>query len=254
MKTYVRRGQAFMALLLIFTLFIGLLPAPALAEAVREGDTFIVSGNDGPGLEYAVEELNKSGGGTIELRGDKFFVYKPLNITSPITITGSGTVSPGGTNWVHNGEVGENGPYGSLISVNGENVKLTINGNIIIDPKEACRAILVNNGASLHLSGCTIQKGKVTGTQGGAGVYVSGECTLIADGGTLGTVPLSHFSPGGVVSAGGLCYYGGSLVGYGVRICQEELDAAAKAGSIMLCSGGSTGQPSFTTMRITRRF
>lgn len=49
MKTYARRGQALMALLLIFTLFIGLLPAPALAAVwEKEGEnTYVVSEDRG---------------------------------------------------------------------------------------------------------------------------------------------------------------------------------------------------------------
>ncbi len=165
-------SKPLLALLLILCLLMGQFPTYVLAAPVQAGETIPVDAGDSTKLLSAVSDLNQAGSGTIDLKGGEYYITKPLNITSNIKITGSGTIQPIGTNWSPEGDGGADGPYGNLITVQGEETLLTIDGSITIDPNSKCRAIYVTSGASLRLFNCTIQNGNVTGTQQGAGVLV----------------------------------------------------------------------------------
>ncbi len=198
MKQFQISCKAIVALLLVFCLLAGQFPALAassgaetpLAEAELD-------------LPTRVEQLNEKGGGTITLNGGRYEITRPLNVTTPIIFTGSGTITTLGTNWAPEGDGGADGPYGSLITVQGTGVTLTISNGITIDPSNKCRAICVTSGASLHLSGCTITRGYVSGTQQGAGVLVIGEkSSLVADDNTQflnNTANLNSATSGGAL-------------------------------------------------------
>lgn len=151
MKTFLRSSKSVLALLLIFCLLASTLSGinlMALAVETRAGGDPI-SVRTADELKTAIDMCNKSGGGTITLKESAYELYEPLTISTIITIqaTVPCLIQCAGSNWT-TGHVPENSTFhNSLIYIQGEYGRLTIENNITIDPREKCRAVSLSDKA-----------------------------------------------------------------------------------------------------------
>lgn len=138
MKTYSKRGRPALAMLLVFCLvlsaFSGVQSAAAATAPRVGGNPFPVETVEE--LYETVKSLNESGGGTITLKQGVYELPDPLRITSNITLqaTGPCLIQCAGLNWT-TGTVDLNSPLkNSLIDVDGSLARLTIKGEITVNP------------------------------------------------------------------------------------------------------------------------
>lgn len=209
MKYYRRSSKPLLALLLVFCLLASIFPGAnpsALAIESRVNSTPIpVETVDE--LKAAIDKLNKEGGGTINLTQGVYELYEPLTITSIISLqtTDSCLIQCVGPNWTTGSVTTDSAFHNSLIDVRGQYGRLTIEGKITVDPHANCRAISLSDHATLHLFGCTIRNGAVSGIEAGGGVNVGSNCHMYAGEGAQFT---NNSGTTGTATSGGAVYVG----------------------------------------------
>lgn len=176
-----------LALLMVLSLTLGLLPAFSTPAEAAGGTVTVGPGGD---LPAAIASLGSSGG-IINLTGD-IYLTQPAKISTDIVFAGAGTIRANGDAWTSTVVAEGSGKYNTMIQITGGTT--TIGQGITVDAMSKCRAISVegdrNNpdapGApTLILDGCTIKKGFLEISQQGAGVSAGFGATVEASGGTI---------------------------------------------------------------------
>lgn len=209
MKNNRKSSRSVLALLLVFCLLASIVPGAypvvAAAESRISGTPIPVGTVDE--LKTAVNQLNEGGGGTIVLQRGVYELYEPLTVTSIITLQATDTclIQCAGPNWTTGAVSPTSSLHNSLIDVYGEYGRLTVEGNITVNPDSKCRAINLENRATLHLFGCIIRNGMVSGIEAGGGVCVGGGCYLYAG---EGTQFVNNSGTTGTATSGGAVYVG----------------------------------------------